>query len=65
MTQDNPFEAEYARLTTEEIGIIELSSFNFFQNFGQKIKIPPRLYDILKSGGVDMKHIEPRPDLEN
>lgn len=55
----------YIRLTDKERENIQLSSFNFYRTYGRMMKVPPRLYEDLKAGGVSMTYIEADPRLED
>lgn len=60
----DPTPSYYIALSDEERAIIERQSFNFWEATGRYMKVPPRLYDDLKRGGVNMAHIEADSALE-
>lgn len=55
----------HLRLDDETRTNIQLESFNFFHYTGKNMRIPPKLYEDLKNGGVDMKYIDADKALEN
>ena len=63
-TKPDPSAAYHIGLSDEERASIELQSFNFHEATGYKMKIPPKLFDDLHRGGVNMRHIEADPALE-
>lgn len=44
--------------------VMESSAFQYFTRTGQKIRMPPTLFDDLKQAGVDTKYMEPDASLE-
>jgi hypothetical protein len=44
--------------------VMESSSFEYFTRTGQKVRMPPTLFDDLKVAGVDTKYMEPDASLE-
>jgi len=44
--------------------VMEQSAFNYFLHTGQKVRMPPSLYDSLKEAGVDVNNMEPDASLE-
>ena len=62
---ERPVQGEYhLALTSEELKMMEQSSFNFYQYTGKMMQIPPKLYNDLKAAGVDMKYMEANAALE-
>lgn len=62
---ERPVKGDYhVALTSEELKMMEQSSFNFYQTFGKMMQIPPKLYNDLKKAGVDMKYMEANASLE-
>ena len=45
--------------------VIEAQSYNFARAYGHPMALPPSLYEQLRLGGVDMRHIVADPSLEN
>lgn len=43
---------------------METTAFNFFVYTGQRLRMPPTLYDSLKAAGVDVKNMEADASLE-
>ena len=43
---------------------MEQQAFNYWLHTGQKVKIPPTLFQSLKDAGVDVKYMEPDVSLE-
>lgn len=43
---------------------MEQSAFNYFIHTGQKVRMPPTLFDSLKAAGVDVRHMQPDASLE-
>lgn len=43
---------------------MEESAFNYWLQTGQKVRMPPTLFDSLKEAGVDVKNMEPDASLE-
>jgi len=62
-----PFDAlnPHANLSEAERGVIEAQSYNFARTYGRPMALPPMLYETLRLGGVDMRHIVADPSLEN
>lgn len=56
--------AYYINTSDEERAIIERAAWNFYEQFGRMMKVPPRLYEDLRLGGVDMTHMEADATLE-
>lgn len=44
--------------------VMESSSFEYFARTGQKVRMPPTLFDSLKTAGVDTKYMIADPSLE-
>jgi hypothetical protein len=57
-------DAYFLSLRDEERKNYEQWAWNFWQTFGRKMKVPPRLYNDLRRGGVSLKYIEADPSLE-
>lgn len=55
----------HLRLSDEERTHVETWSFNFYHTTGRAMRIPPRLYEDLKNGGVRMKYMAADPNLED
>lgn len=60
----DPNASYYIALSDEERKMVELQSENFHAATGHSMKVPPRLYDDLKRGGVRMNYIEADAALE-
>lgn len=43
---------------------MEQQAFNYWLHTGQRIRLPPTLFDSLKEAGVNTKHMEADPSLE-
>jgi hypothetical protein len=43
---------------------MEQSAFNYWMQTGQKVRMPPTLFDSLKTAGVDTKYMRPDASLE-
>jgi hypothetical protein len=62
---EKPVQGDYhVALTSEELKMMEQSSFNFFQAYGKNMRIPPKLHSDLKRAGVNMKYMDADPALE-
>lgn len=48
-----------ALLSDEQRGLLEQWAFNFWTMSGRKFEIPQALFDLVKSQGVDTKHMAP------
>jgi len=55
----------HANLTEAERGVIEAQSYTFARTYGHPMALPPTLFEQLRIGGVDMRHIVADPSLEN
>lgn len=51
-------------LTDQQRTEVERQAFNFHRDYGRRMQVPPTFYAALKSAGVNMKHIEENPALE-
>lgn len=56
--------SRYTYITDVERKLMEAGAHQFYTSTGQLMRIPPTLYDKLKSGGVDMRYILADKSLE-